>query len=280
MTQPNIKPFLKWPGRKYNILAILQRHLANFSDYETLVEPFVGSGTIFLNTNYKKYILNDCNLDLIDTYNYLIRDGEKFIKLCSEYFNSQNNSSDRYYELRQEFNQLRSSAKKSAIFLYLNRHGYNGLCRYNSSGGYNVPFGSYVNIYFPFTEMKLFHDKSNSIAVKITAEDFNVCFKKIKPNSIVYCDPPYVPISQTSSFTKYVKTDFDFTDQEKLVELVMLAKLNNVSSVISNHDLAITRKLYQDAEIISFDVRRAISCKVNNRNLVKELLAIYDSKKL
>ena len=112
-------------------------------------------------------------------------------------------------------------------------------------------------------------------------QDFTDCFNNIKNNFLVYCDPPYVPISDTASFTKYAKTDFNLDQQKMLVNLVNQARNNKISSLVSNHDLAITRQLYKNAtEIVSFDVRRAISCKADNRKNVKELLAIYDCKKL
>lgn len=271
-----IRPFLKWPGRKYNILPLLNKYISEFSHHNTLVEPFVGSASVFLNTSYKKYYLTDVNPDLINLYLYLVKDSEKFIKKCQKYFVAENNNPERYYELRDVFNnQTRQCAEKAAIFLYLNRHGYNGLCRYNNNGKYNVPFGDYKTVVLPINSMKFFSEKAGSKNVVIECQDFKECFKKIKSNSLIYCDPPYVPLSITASFTKYAKNDFQLSDQECLVQLVKEAAKNNCSSIISNHDLDITRELYCGSQIVSFDVQRNISCKVSNRGVVKEILAIY-----
>ncbi len=277
-----IRPFLKWPGRKYNILAILQQYISLYEKKcHTLVEPFIGSGAVFLNTNYKNYYLADCNEDLINLYLYLTKDGDKFIKNCLKFFVDGNNCENKYYELRERFNNSSASLSKAAIFLYLNRHGYNGLCRYNSKGEYNVPFGRYTKINLPLENMIAFNKKSKEVNLTIVCQDFTECFKQIEPRSLIYCDPPYVPLSASASFTKYAKNDFGMSEQKKLVALVTEANKNRIDCIISNHDIAITRKLYDQAtRIISFEVKRAISCKAKQRNLVKELLAIYDCKKL
>ena len=278
-----IRPFLKWPGRKYSIMPILKRHIylakhPNICD--SLVEPFLGSGTVFLNTDYKKYYLADCNPDLINLYLYLINDKDKFIKLCHKYFITRTNEKNIYYELRDEFNNLKSSIKKSALFLYLNRHGYNGLCRYNNAGLYNVPFGRYKQVILPIKNMQLFYEKATSVRVKIDCLDFKDCLQNIKNKSIIYCDPPYVPLSDTASFTKYAKSDFNLSHQKMLVDLVKQLQNDDISSLISNHDSKITRQLYHGAQIISFPVKRYISCRAYDRQEVKELLAIYSAEKL
>lgn len=276
MVNDYIRPFLKWPGRKYNILPLLNKYISEFSHHNTLVEPFVGSASVFLNTSYKRYYLTDVNPDLINLYLYLVKDSGKFIKKCQKYFVSENNNPEKYYELRDVFNsQTNQCAEKAAIFLYLNRHGYNGLCRYNNNGKYNVPFGDYKTVVLPINSMKFFSEKAGSKNVMIECQDFKDCFKKVKSNSLIYCDPPYIPLSTTASFTKYAKNDFQLSDQECLVQLVKEAAKNNCSSIISNHDLDITRELYCGSQIVSFDVQRNISCKVSNRGVVKEILAIY-----
>lgn len=272
----NNRPFLKWPGRKYVISSNIIKHFPIGDNIDTLVEPFLGSGAIYLNTNYKNYYLSDNNPDLINLYMYLINEGEKFIKYCSKLFIDENNNSQKYYELRDIFNNTKSLRKKSAVFLYLNRHGYNGLCRYNSKGGYNVPFGSYTKVKLPAQEMQLFFEKSMSVNLTLKCSDFTECLGNVTSNSIVYCDPPYVPISASSSFTMYNKHNFNYSNQQQLVDMIKQLKENGVSSCISNHDLDITRKLYKDSRIVSFKVKRLISCKSQQRKYVKELLAIYD----
>ncbi len=134
----NTRPFLKWAGNKYRIIDHVRESLPQG---KRLIEPFAGSAAVFLNTDYEHYIINDNNPDLIHLYNILKKEGATFIKKCRYYFTPRFNNEEQYYKLRQKFNDSRNTYKRAILFVYLNRHGYNGLCRYNLKGGYNVPFG-------------------------------------------------------------------------------------------------------------------------------------------
>lgn len=265
-----LKPFLKWPGNKYRTLHNIVPHLPHAT---TLVEPFVGSGAVFLNTNYEKYKLADTNIDLISLYKILQEEGSHFIDYAARYFaNNKHNNAHAYYKLRAKFNQIGPSREKAAIFLYLNRHGFNGLCRYNLKGLYNVPFGSYKKPYFPAEEMLIFHQKSQQATFMCC--DFSECLKNLRSTATVYCDPPYVALSKTANFSSYFNS-FSHAQQDELAQVARKLQLRNIKVVISNHDISYTRNLYKIAQIRSFYVRRSISCKGNARGNVRELLAIF-----
>jgi DNA adenine methylase len=158
--------------------------------------------------------------------------------------------------------------------LYLNRHGYNGLCRYNLKGQYNVPFGRYVFPYFPRKELESFVKKS--YLAHFTKDDFIEVFKKTEIGDVIYCDPPYAPLSRTANFTTYTKGNFLEAEQQKLLKCAQDACQNGVHVIISNHDTDYTRQLYRDAhEIHSFPVARTIACQGIKRVPVMELLAYY-----
>lgn len=140
------KPFLKWAGSKRKSIDFIKENLG--ISHNRLVEPFVGSGAIFLNTDYDEYLLCDLNKDLINLYNILIDNGHKFIDVCSSFFTGEYNNEEDYYKFREHFNNTENVEYKSILFLYLNRHCFNGLCRYNKSGKFNVPFGRYKKPYF------------------------------------------------------------------------------------------------------------------------------------
>ena len=159
------------------------------------------------------------------------------------------------------------------MFLYLNRHGYNGLCRYNQKGIYNVPFGRYKKPYFPHAEMLCFHQKSQNTT--FLHGDFRHTFSKAKPGDLIYCDPPYAPLQQISNFSSYTNKKFGEQEQIDLAELAIHAVSRGITVVISNHDTAFTRHHYRFSEIKSFPVRRSISCNPENRIAVQELLAIF-----
>lgn len=264
------RPFLKWAGNKYRCLNDI---LPTLPKANRLMEPFAGSAAVFLNADYDQYTLGEENKDLIALYTHLQKEGDQFIQYCYRFFTDANNCAERYYALRSQFNQSRNTRLRAALFLYLNRHGYNGLCRYNQSGGYNVPFGRYHKPYFPRLEMQHFHQKSQR--AEFVHNDFRQTFKRAQPGDLIYCDPPYAPLPQSSNFTSYINKTFAEEEQITLAKLAMECATQGITVIISNHDTAFTRYHYRYGSIKSFTVRRSISCIANNRGEVKELLAIF-----
>lgn len=265
-----MKPFLKWAGNKYKIV---ERIKALLPPGERLVEPFVGSGALFLNTDYPRYLLTDANADLINLYQHLQAEGEAFITYCRTLFTSENNNKDRYYALRDEFNSTTDLRRKSAIFLYMNKHGYNGLCRYNMQGGFNVPFGRYKRPYFPEAEMRHFVQKAQRATFQQAS--FTATMAACQPGDVIYCDPPYVPLSRTANFTSYSANGFGWTEQQELAQQAANLAQRGIPVIISNHDTEEVRQAYATAEIESFEVRRYISCNGDKRDKAAELLALF-----
>ena len=150
------RPFLKWAGGKQRLVARIAAWLP--ADRQRLIEPFVGSGALFLGTDFAGYLLADSNGDLINLYRRLQGDGDAFIAASRPLFSAVTNDAERYYALRAEFNASVDPRRRALLFLYLNRHGYNGLSRYNSRGQFNVPFGRYKRPYFPAAQMTFFAD--------------------------------------------------------------------------------------------------------------------------
>ncbi|MCH7696011.1 MAG: Dam family site-specific DNA-(adenine-N6)-methyltransferase [Proteobacteria bacterium] len=267
-----MKPFLKWPGGKYRLV---ERIKSALQPAQRLIEPFAGSAAVFLNTDYNEYLIADSNNDLINLYQRLIDEGDSFIKYCHTLISQENNNEQIYYKFREEFNRSRSIRRRSALFLYLNRHCYNGLCRYNKSGKFNTPFGRYKKPYFPQKEMRNFIDTASN-ATFINA-DFLDSMARAKQGDVIYCDPPYAPLSQTANFTDYHTSGFNWQDQVQLVDMARKLADEGIPVIISNHDTKETRKLYNDARarIEYFHVQRSISCDGNNRTKAGELLAVF-----
>ncbi|VAW93150.1 Methyl-directed repair DNA adenine methylase [hydrothermal vent metagenome] len=271
MTLLKNKPFLKWAGNKYRVMDKIQKLLP---EGKRLIEPFAGSTAVFLNTRYDEYLLADNNIDLINLYNLLKKNGADFIKYCQPYFSEKNNTEAAYYAFRQQFNTTRSIKKKAALFLYLNRHGYNGLCRYNLKGGYNVPFGRYKKPYFPAREMLTFADKAQSAT--FIHQDFVHIMQQAKKGDVIYCDPPYAPISASASFTQYSAGGFNLEQQQQLANIASQKAEQGVPVLISNHNTSFTLKTYNQAQTITkFKVQRYISCNGNKRDPAGELLALF-----
>ncbi len=266
-----MRPFLKWLGNKHRSLSEIKPRLPNG---KRLIEPFTGSGAIFLNTDFEEYILGEQNKDLVALYKILALEGHVFIKYAKKLFITKNNNEASYYAFREEFNTTSNQRKKAALFIYLNRHGYNGLCRYNQSGGYNVPFGRYVKPYFPTLEMEYFSRKA--INASFNVADFQQTMQLAQSGDVVYCDPPYVALSKTANFTGYTKHPFGEKEQELLRDLAETLANKNISVIISNHDTELTRQYYKNATLYSFNVSRAISSNIKKRQPVKEILAVYN----
>jgi DNA adenine methylase len=266
----HIKPFLKWAGGKHKLLKFI---LPNLTEGRRLIEPFVGSGAVFLNAEYSSYLLADNNADLINLYKILQNEGQKFIDYGQQFFIKKNNQEKRYYQLRDLFNHTTDQRLKAALFVYLNRHGYNGLCRYNLSGGFNVPFGRYTQPQFPEQAMQTFFIKAKS--AQFQREDFVATMQQACKGDVVYCDPPYVPLSATANFTKYSGCHFGEQHQLQLAKEAERLAHNGILVIISNHYTDFTLKTYAKAEITSFMASRLISSDITNRNSVKELLAVF-----
>jgi len=269
-----MRSFLKWAGSKYAIRKHILEHLPAG---KRLIEPFAGSGVIFLNSHYSSYTLGENNADLINLYQLIQQEGTGFIEDCRAYFAPKNNSAKIYYAFRNDFNNILGNVsqkrQRALLFLYLNRHGYNGLCRYNSQGYYNVPFGQHNKVLFPEKRMLHFHEKSRN--ARFIHADFRQTLTSAKPGDIVYCDPPYVPLSDTAKFTRYTQQEFTQTDQAILAETAEQLASRGVCVVISNHDTPETRRYYCNASITSLSVQRNISCLGQNRQKAPELIAVF-----
>jgi DNA adenine methylase len=274
---PLVRPFLKWPGGKFRLVPTLKSHLL---ENRYLVEPFAGAGALFLNTHHPEILINDINPDLINIYRQLQQMGPDFIHKAKELFQAKYNRSKTYYQLRTRFNRSKKPLERALLFLYLNRHGYNGLCRYNLKGQYNVPFGAYAAPYFPEAELLISHARLQH--VKLHCESylsFLTCLmERDLSEMVIYCDPPYAPLSKTANFTGYAANKFTLEDQKNLALIAkQLAKLGAMV-LISNHDTPFTRSIYRGAKLKQIEVSRTISCQGSKRAKVPELIACFKAR--
>lgn len=265
-----IRSPLKWAGGKYRIFDKINNKLPEGS---RLIEPFVGSAAIFLNTDYEKYIINDKNKDLIDFYRELKKGKLDFVEDCRAYFKDKNNNPLKYYIYRDKFNNTLDRNTKSALFLYLNRHSYNGLCRYNLSSKFNVPFGKNDKPYFPEKELIFLSNRLKKATIQ--NKDFKSIMDSAKRGDVIYCDPPYVPINNTSNFISYTAKGFSVEQQNTLATLAAKLASRGIPVLISNHATDFTKTIYKDAKNEIFSVRRFISCNGKKRLKIDEILALY-----
>jgi DNA adenine methylase len=267
------KSFLKWAGGKSKSLPTISKYIGEVSD--RLIEPFAGSCVVSLNIPAHSYVINDINTDLINLYKTLLRD-DNFISDLEYYFQEGFNTKEKFYDLRQKFNDSKDVKERSLLFIYLNRHCFNGLCRYNKSNKFNVPYGNYRKVYFPIKELSYFKEKFLP-KCEIHCKDFREIFKIPGNEDVLYCDPPYVALSETSNFTSYSKDGFSMKDHEDLSDLCYRAPC---LTLISNNDTSVSRELYKKSDsIVTITVSRAISGNVEGRDKVNELLVFYNFEK-
>lgn len=276
-----IKSPVKWAGGKTRVMPQLLKHLPKA---DCLIEPFVGSGTVFMNTEYRRYVLCDSNAALINFFSVLTRFTDELIDVARSFFTDGNFSED-YYACRDGFNFISKNhlaaigtARKvqwAAMFLYLNRHGFNGLYRVNQKGEFNVPFGRYAAPYFPEKEMRLFAEKANDTKAVFIDGDFRHTIPDVAQlvyDAVIYCDPPYIPASKTANFTAYGKP-FTTLDHRDLVALLVAAnRQHGTRSVISNSDTPETREIYSAFNLHAFSVRRSVSAK--SRDMAGEVIGV------
>jgi DNA adenine methylase len=261
--------FLKWAG-EIPLLDDIKRHLPQG---ECLIEPFVGAGSVFLNTDFSRYILADINSDLISLYNIVKTRTDEYVQASRELFMPETNQAEVYYRFREEFNASQDPFRRAVLFLYLNRFGYNGLCRYNLRGEFNVPFGRYKKPYFPEAELYHFAEKAQN--AEFHCLSYEECMDRADSNSVVYCDPPYAPLSATANFTAYHTNSFSPKEQAHLAEMAEKLVSKQIPVLISNHDTPDTREWYRAAKHFQVKVRRSISSNGGTRKKVNELLALY-----
>jgi DNA adenine methylase len=238
----------------------------------TYYEPFIGGGAVFFGLvanghQFERAVLGDANEELIRCYSAIKRDVAAVIKALAPHAYDR----DHYYEVREQDPATLPDAARAARLIYLNRCGYNGLYRVNSSGRFNVPFGRYKNPVI-CDPPKLRAVAQALRRVRLVHGDFEATLKGAKDDDFVYLDPPYVPLSATSSFTAYAKTPFDAAAQERLAQKLRELGARKVRALLSNSDCHETRRLYAPLPSEKVPVRRAINSVAAGRGAVSELL--------
>ncbi|ENA1762673.1 Dam family site-specific DNA-(adenine-N6)-methyltransferase [Yersinia ruckeri] len=271
-TNEYYRPFLKWAGGKYAVLGQILNHLPKGT---RLIEPFVGGGSVFLNAGaYESYVLADINNDLINLYQVASTKHAKLIDKAQRFFEKNNNRGD-FLDVRTKFNAIKyTPLERGAAFLYLNRHCFNGLIRYNRSGAFNVSFGSYKRPYFPRDEIE--HFSTIASKCKFAHAHYTDTIRLAGAGDVVFCDPPYEPLPETEGFTNYAAGGFTFEDQCTLANELVHAHQRGARIVITNSAAPKIRELYESMNftIHTLNARRSMSCKGNTRGAISDVIAV------
>ena len=257
---------MKWVGGKRQIIAELAYRVPQ--DIGTYHEPFLGGGALFFHRQPHPAVLSDTNERLIRAYCGVRDDVDRVIELLQSYPHK-----------KKEFLRLRSApidsgsdAEVAAWLIYLNRTGYNGLYRVNSANTFNVPFGDYKNPTI-CDEPNLRACSEALRQTELNVEDFSAVLSRAREGDFVYFDPPYVPLSATSSFTSYTSDGFGMAEQTKLRNTARELKRRGVHVLLSNSNAGAVYELYsQGFKLAKVDAKRTVNCKPNGRGKVTELL--------
>lgn len=271
------KPFVKWVGGKRQLLK--QFKLMNLYPPEKFdpeknryFEPFVGGGAVFFDLLPKKAFLSDMNFELVTTYNVIKSDVESLIKLLKKH----NHNKEYFLKVRAKKVEELTPLQIASRFIYLNRAGFNGMYRVNSRGEFNVPFGDNKNPLICGEEnlRKISHALKN---VEIKHQDYKHVLKKARKGDFIYFDPPYHPVSKTSTFTSYTANGFTENDQIELRDIFAELSERGCFVMLSNSDAPFINKIYSEIKkdgvrISKVDAGRAINSKGSGRGKIKEVL--------
>ena len=295
------KPFLKWVGGKTQLLSQLETFYPpelQERKIDKYFELFIGGGAVFFEVIQKypieKAFISDINPDLILAYQVIRDRATELIEILSqlqtEYLNSNlEERSNIFYQIRENFNKQRidfnyknlsrQSTKRAALIIFLNKTCFNGLYRTNKKGDFNVPMGRYKNPTICNSDNIL--QVSNLLKnVTIISGNYDVFTQDIDNTSLVYLDPPYRPISSTSSFTAYAKSSFNDDSQIKLSQYYQyLDQECQAKVMLSNSDPRNTDSednffddLYSQYNIHRVSATRMVNSKASNRGKITELL--------
>lgn len=275
-----VRPFLKWAGGKRQLLAQYTPHFPQPDQIRHYYEPFIGSAAVFFHLQPSRATLSDANSKLIELYQALQADVEGIIAALQPH----RNESEYFYQIRALDPQTLTPAQRAARLIYLNKTCYNGLYRENRKGEFNVPFGRYKNP--TICDAPRLRAAAQALqGVTLRVADFADAVATAVAGDFVYFDPPYAPISATSSFTSYAKNGFDAPDQVRLAQTVQALTQRGVHVMLSNSSAPLIADLYPAANgvepghyrVIPIAARRSINSVASKRGPVKERLILnYD----
>lgn len=263
------KPFLKWAGGKRQLLPeIMARVPERFNTY---FEPFLGAGAVFFGIAPQRAVLSDINPDLINAFQVVRENCEELIEDLSRHTYEENY----YYQMRDQDRQESflklTKLQRASRLIFLNKTCYNGLYRVNSKGEFNVPFGRYSNptIVDPINLRACARSLKKA---EINCNSFELILTQAKRGDFIYFDPPYMPLSKTSSFTSYSADKFDKPMQEYLRNICLQLDLKGIKFMLSNSSHPSMKELYGNFKVEEIAASRAINSKSNMRGDVLELI--------
>ncbi|MCI9477951.1 MAG: DNA adenine methylase [Lachnospiraceae bacterium] len=264
MSDTNTAPFVKWAGGKRQLLEHLSVRMPK--EYTDYYEPFVGGGALLFHQKPSWAFINDINRELIHTYTE-IRDHVGPLSVLLSSMDQVTCTKEFYYEMRERYNdKLKTKdydTEMAALFIYLNKHCFNGLYRVNRKGQFNVPWNQKEQV----RSVDVENIKNISYYLKsvtITCQDFEASLETAKKGDFIYFDSPYAPLNP-ASFDSYTKEGFTEEEHRRLAKVFRELSERGCYCMLTNHNTELIQELYQDYLQEEVDVRRAINSDPKKR---------------
>lgn len=245
-----------------------------------VVEPFFGTAVVAANHPYRRLWVNDTNAAFVNLLNWIIREPDALLDAARDVWGIFGPAGEQgYYAARELYNRSHAAgastnADSAALTLFLNKHGYNGLFRLNKSGGFNVPYGR-RRVGIPEAEVLAYHWAFARREAQVTSLDFREVMASCGTGDVIFCDPPYVPASKTSSFTAYGNR-WQESDHAALAELAEAAADLGAAVLVSASDTEASRTYYANARmLLEIRVPRRVAAAAEARKTVGELIFVY-----
>ncbi len=275
LSAPDPRPFVKWAGGKGSLVSDITARIPRGRSFRRYLEPFVGAGALFfwMRRSFPglECLVADSNQELINAYRSIRDDVDRLLTKLETH--QVLHSREHYYNVRRAA--PREPTERAARFVYLNHTCYNGLYRVNRRGAFNVPIGRY--------DRPRIVDRENLLAVAtalrgvaIEAADFELVTEGAGPGDLIYFDPPYHPVSETSTFTSYTAGGFGVDEQRRLARVFEKLSRRGAFVILSNSSSELVTELYESLDprprIDDVEMPRAINAKAKSRGPVPELL--------
>jgi DNA adenine methylase len=261
-----LEPFLKWAGGKRRAVpALLARAPRRFGTY---YEPFLGGGALYFALRPARAILSDINDRLIRTYRGVRNSTGRVVQRLGE----MQPSLECFLQTRARDIDCENDAEVASWLIFLNRTAYNGLYRVNRRGRFNVPFGRY-KAPTVCRANSLWQCAAALEQADVRVGDFESILSSALPGDLVYCDPPYVPLSVTASFTRYASHPFTLTDHVRLRDVALRLRRRGVHVILTNSIADSVFDLYErDFRIEIVQAARSVNCNGNGRGPIGEVI--------
>lgn len=273
----SMTPFIKWAGGKKQLLSYIEEMMP--SQYNRYYEPFIGGGALLLDVAPENAVINDMNPQLLNIYRQLKIDAEPIISYLNEW-DSVSCNTEYYNEKRIEFNRHIEenilTAETAALFIWINKHCFNGLYRVNRKGLFNVPYNNKVKGSSAVPEnLRAIGEYLRSNNVTILEGDFAQAVKDAQKGDFIYFDSPYVPISDTANFTAYARDGFSLEAHQRLATLAKELRDKGCFVMLSNNDVPLVHELYDSFNIRTVNVRRSVNRDATKRKGQEVIITGY-----